>query len=158
MKLKNIVYDIPVKDAFQRMFNTYVRDFSKEKNLYPDIEFKMTINDREYTFDDPYDVWDSYRGFTIYLGYHFNLNTSVIISVYFDLEDGGGENTTLIKKLDLKMDVDGGDKVFTLIPKDTEIDLPKDESYESFVEWMQELIKNIQLIISDKKFEAKLRN
>jgi len=152
------VYDIPVKDAFQRMFGSYVRDFSKEKNLYPDIEFKMTINDREYTFDDPYDVWDSYRGFTIYLGYHFNLSTSVIISVYFDLEDGGGENTTLIKKLDLKMDVDGGDKVFTLIPKDTEIDLPKDESYESFVEWMQELIKNIQLIISDKKFEAKLRN
>ena len=110
------VYDIPVKDAFQRMFGSYVRDFTKEKNLYPDIEFKMTINDKEYTFDDPYDVWDSYRGFNIYLGYHFNLNTSVIVSVYFDLEDGGGENTTLIKKLDLKMDVDGGDKVFTLIP------------------------------------------
>lgn len=155
---EDYIYDIPVKDAFQRMFGSYVRDFSKEKNLYPDIEFKMTINDREYTFDDPYDVWDSYRGFNIYLGYHFNLSTSVIISVYFDLEDGGGENTTLIKKLDLKMDVDGGDKVFTLIPNDTEIDLPKDESYESFVVWMQELIKNIQLIISDKKFEAKLRN
>lgn len=152
------IYDIPVKEAFHRMFGSYVRDFSKEKNLYPDIEFKMTINDKEYTFNDPYDVWDSYRGFNIYLGYHFNLNTSVIVSAYFDLEDGGGENTTLIKKLDLKMDVDGGDKVFTLIPNDTEIDLPKDESYESFVEWMQELIKNIQLIISDKKFEAKLRN
>jgi hypothetical protein len=91
------------------------------------------------------------------LGYHFNINTSVIVRAYFDLEDGGGENTTLIKKLDLKMDVDGGDKFFPLIPNNTEIDLPKDDSYESFVEWMQELIKNIQLIVSDKKFEVKLK-
>jgi len=55
------------------------------------------------------------------------------------------------------MDVDGGDKSFPLIPNNTEIDLPKDDSYESFVEWMQELIKNIQLIVSDNKFEAKLK-
>jgi len=100
------IYDIPVKEAFYRMFSDYVRKFSKEKHLYPDIEFKTTINDKEYTFNDPYDVWDSYRGFNIYLGYHFNINTSVIISTYFDLEYGGGENTILIKKLDLKMDVD----------------------------------------------------
>jgi len=45
-----------------------------------------------------------------------------------------------------------------MLTNNTEIDLPKDDSYESFVEWMQELIKNIQLIVSDNKFEAKLKN
>ena len=154
---EDYIYDLPVKEVFHKMFGDYVRKFSKEKNLYPDIEFKMTINDKGYYFTDPYTVWDSYSGFNIYLGYHFNINTSVIVRAYFDLEDGGGENTTLIKQLDLKMDVDGGDKVFTLIPTNIEIDLPKDETYESFVEWMQDLIKNIQLIISDKKFEANLK-
>ena len=44
-----------------------------------------------------------------------------------------------------------------LIAKNTEIDLPKEETYESFVEWMQELITNSQTIFNDSKYGLKIK-
>jgi len=130
------------------MFGKYLRKFNKERNLFPDLEFNTKVNGKKINFTSPYDIWDGYNGLIIYLGYEHNINTSLTIRFTFDFEKGG-ENTILIKSSNISYDnQDGGTKI-QFLPKNTEINLPKDDSYESFVEWVQELINNSHTILSD---------
>ena len=142
------IYDVPVKEVFKNMFSKYLRIFNKERNLFPDLEFNTKVNGKKINFTSPYDIWDGYNGLIIYLGYEHNINTSLTIRFTFDFEKGG-ENTILIKSSNINYDNQDGATEIQFLPKNTEINLPKDDSYESFVEWVQELINNSHTILSD---------
>jgi len=152
---ESYVYDLPLKKVFGEMFTKYIRKFIKEKHNYPDLLFKTKINGKEYVWDE-YEIWDSYAGFSIYLSYNFAIETSIVINFFFDTEKGD-ENTILIKESTLRYDgVDGVERI-PFIANNTEIDLPKEETYESFVEWMQELITNSQTIFNNSKYRLKIK-
>ena len=147
---ESFIYEPPLKEIIKEMFSVYLGRFIKEKWNYPDLLFTTKINDEEYSWDD-YEIWDTYKGFSIYLSYVTEIDTSILISFYFGYENED-ENTFLIEESKVRIESAEGTERIDILPKNTKIDLPKDETYESFVTWMQELISNTQIIFRKSNY------
>ena len=142
------IYDLGTKETFYHIFSDYKKQFIKNKHEWPDINFKLNIDGKEHVWDD-YEVWDGYNSFNIYLGFDFSAGTSGLFYVYFSFDE---ERNMYIEECTFKYDNDVNERIVVeLLPQKTKIEHPENDSYESFVKWMNDLILKVKNIVESKK-------
>jgi len=144
-------YDVQTSVIYKEVLRDYITKLSKEKHNWPDILFDADINGKKYKWDD-YEYWDGYRSFAIYLGYNVNLGSGVLMQVPYDFND---KNQMVVKNATISLEMRDDKYLIELFPPNTVIDLPESGEYEPFVEWMQGIITDIQVILSDKNINTK---
>ena len=92
------------------------------------------------------------RSFAIYLGYNVNLGSGILLQLHYDFND---KNQMVVQKSTISLEIRGDKYLIELFPPNTVIDLPESGEYEPFVEWMQGIITDIQVILSDKNINTK---
>lgn len=144
-------YDVQTSEIYKEVLADYITKLSKERNNWPDLLFDVNINGRKYKWDD-YEYWDGYRSFAIYLGYNVNLGSGVLMQLQYDFNN---KNQMVVIKSTISLEFRDDKYIIELFPPNTVIDLPDSGEYEPFVEWMQGIIADIQVILSDKNINTR---